>query len=122
MQRKNTLDERRQDDRFKIDGKAIAYYRTHSPKVAEIVDIGRGGLSLSYVGSAELPDSCFELEIVFPDRTDYVDGLPCQAVSDSEIDPGTGTRRCCVRFGELTNHQRDKIQSLIENFCWRAVK
>jgi hypothetical protein len=120
------LADRRRDERYIIKGKALAYYRTHSPKIGEIIDIGSGGLAFSYIGSAELPNSSFDLEVMFPDRTDYLDGLPCMAVSDSEIGSCTsgraGTRRCSVQFGELTKGQKAKIASLIENYCWRAKK
>ena len=118
--------ERRKHERFKIKGKALAYYRTHSPKIGEIIDIGGGGLAFSYIGSAELPNSSFELEVMFPDRTDYLDRLPCSAVSDCEMAPETcgraKTRRCGVRFGELDERQKAKIISLIESYCWRVEK
>jgi hypothetical protein len=120
------LADRRRHERFRIKGKALAYYRTHSPKIGEIMDIGSGGLAFSYMGSAELPNSTFDLEIMFPDRTDYLDALPCKAVSDrmaeSETGERTGTRRCGVRFGDLTEAQETKIASLIENNCWRVEK
>jgi hypothetical protein len=118
--------ERRQHERLEIKGKAVAYYRTHSPKVAEIIDISKQGLAFSYIGSKELPDSSFKIDIVFPDRTDYVEGIPCRYIADCEIDPGTGdcigTRRCSVQFGELTDDQRAKLECLIHNFCWRVSK
>ena len=82
--------ERRQHERLEIKGKALAYYRTHSPKVAEIIDISQQGLAFSYVGSTELPNSSFDIDIVFPDKTDYVEAVPCQYISDCEVDPGTG--------------------------------
>ena len=120
------MKERRQHERLKIKGKAVASYRTHSPKVAEIIDISKQGLSFSYVGSTEQPNSSFEIDIIFPDRTDYVEGIPCRSVSDSEIDPEMGycigTRRCGVQFGELTDDQRAKLERLIHGFCWRVTK
>jgi hypothetical protein len=61
--------ERRQHERLEIKGKALASYRTHSPKVAEIIDISQQGLAFSYVGSTESPNSSFEIDILFPDRT-----------------------------------------------------
>lgn len=104
----------------------LASYRTHSPKVAEIIDISKQGLAFSYVGSTESPNSAFEIDIVFPDRTDYVEGISCPSISDCEIDPGTGdcigTRRCSVQFGGLTDNRRSKIKCLIHNFCWRVTK
>ena len=118
--------ERRIYERLKIKGKAVAYYKTHSPKVAEIIDISENGLAFSYTGSRELPGSSFEIDIVFPDRTDYVEGIPSRYIADCEIDPGTGdcigTRRCSVQFGEITDDQRAKLECLMHNFCWRISK
>ena len=118
--------ERRKHERLKIKGKALAIYRTHSPKVAEIIDINEQGLSFSHVGSKEEPNSSFEIDIVFPDRIDYMEGISCRSVSDCEIDPGTGdcigTRRCGVQFGKLTDDQRAKLERLIHGFCWRVKK
>jgi hypothetical protein len=82
--------ERRQHERLEIKGKALASYRTHSPKVAEIIDISQQGLAFSYVGSTESPNSSFEIDILFPDRTDYVEGISCRSISDCEIDAETG--------------------------------
>ena len=118
--------ERRKHERLKIKGKALASYRTHSPKVAEIIDISEQGLSFSYIGSTEPPNSSFEMDIIFPDSTDYVEGISCRSVSDCESDSETddciGTRRCGVQFDELTDDQRAKIQRLIHGFCWRVTK
>ena len=118
--------ERRKHERLEIQGKALAYYRTHSPKVAEIIDISQQGLAFSYVGSTELSNSSFKIDIVFPDRTDYVEGILCRYISDCEIAPGPGarigSRRCSVQFGELTKDQRAKLECLIHNFCWRVTK
>ncbi len=122
---KNVAD-RRRHERFRIKGKALAYYRSRSPKIGEIIDIGSGGLAFSYIGSAELPKNTFELEVIFPDSTDYLDRLPCSSVSDCETAGEgcgeVGKRRCSVRFGELDKDQKDKIASLIESYCWRVEK
>jgi hypothetical protein len=120
------LADRRRYERYRIKGKALAYYRTHSPKIGEIIDIGSGGLAFSYIGSAELPNSSFDLEVMFPDRTDYLERLPCSAVSDCQLAAETcgraGTRRCGVQFGKLNDRQKAKIASLIESYCWRVEK
>lgn len=120
------LADRRRHERFRIKGKALAYYRTHSPKIGEIIDIGCGGLAFSYIGSAEPSNSSFDLDVMFPDRTDYLDRLPCSAVSDCQMDTDTcgcaGSRRCGVQFGDLDERQKAKITSLIDSYCWRVEK
>ena len=118
--------DRRQHERIEINGKAVAYYRSHSPRVANIIDISQQGLAFSYIGSTEPLNSSLKIDIVFPDRTDYVEALPCRCISACEIDPGTGncigTKRYSLEFLELTSHQRAKIESLIEDFRWSVSK
>ena len=117
---------RRKYKRFKIDGRAFAYYETRSPKIAEITDISIEGVAFSYVGIAEKVNQPFELEIILPDSTRLMEKLPCRTVSDcklvSGMDDGRGTRRCSVQFSDLTDDQRVKIEDFIENYCWRVSK
>jgi c-di-GMP-binding flagellar brake protein YcgR len=120
------LDDRRQHKRFKINGRAFAYYETHSPKIAEITDISTEGISLSYVGSSETVNQTLELEIIPPDSARCMEKLPCRTVSDCQIDAGMdeglGTRRCSVKFADLTEDQRAKVQCFIDDYCWRVSK
>jgi hypothetical protein len=117
------LKERRRHKRFKVEGRVFAYYETYSPKIAEITDIGEGGASFSYTGIPEALNRPLELEMILPDSTRFMEKLPCRTVSDSEIgDGGPKTRRCSVRFEDLTENQKAKIDCFIENYCWRVSK
>ncbi len=122
----NTLAERRQQKRFTINGKALAYYRTHSPKIAEIIDISSRGVALSYVGSAETVNQKLKLEMILPDSTRFMEKMPCKTISDCQIDPGMdenlGTRRCSAQFADLSGDQRAKIACFIKDYCWRVTK
>jgi hypothetical protein len=109
-----------------VDGRVFAYYETHSPKIAEITDIGVGGVAFSYTGNPEVLNENLELEMILPDSTRFMEKLPCRTVSDAEIaagsDGGVRLRRCGVRFENLTDGQKDKINCFIENYCWQASK
>jgi c-di-GMP-binding flagellar brake protein YcgR len=120
------LVDRRRHERFKINGRAFVYYETHSPKVAEIMDISTDGVAFSYVGSTERLNQPLQLEIIVPDSTGFMEKLPCRTVSDcqvcAETDESRGTRRCSVQFADLTDAQKAEIECFIENYCWRVSK
>ena len=116
--------ERRKHQRFKINGRAFAYYETRSPKIAEIVDIGVGGVAFTYKGIAETVNQPLELEIILPDSTRLMEKLPCKTVSDFQIDSDwkgeKAPRRCSVAFSSLTETQKEKLAYFVDNYCWRA--
>ena len=120
------LAERRQHERFRINGRAFVYYETHAPKIAEITDISTDGVAFSYVGSAESVNQQIKLEMILPDSTRFLEKLPGKTISDCQIDSGMdaslGTRRCSVQFGDLTKDQRGKIACFIKDYCWRVSK
>lgn len=117
---------RRQHERFRINGRAFVYYETHTPKIAEIIDISTGGVAFSYVGGAETVNQKLGLEVILPDSTRFMEKLPCKTISDCQIDTGMdeglGTRRCSVHFSDLTDDQRAKIACFINDYCWRVPK
>jgi len=122
---KNLVD-RRQHERFRINGRAFVYYETHQPKIGEITDISNDGVAFSYVGGAETVNQELRLEIILPDSTRFMEKLPCQTISDCQIDPGKGEslgkRRCSVQFANLTDDKRAKIACFIKDYCWRVRK
>ena len=109
------IKERRQHRRHRVKENVFTCCRMHSPKVAEIVDISEGGLAFSYVGKAGSSDEFLELDIVFPDGTDYIDKVPCKTVSDRAV--GADKRRCGAIFGKLTGDHRAKLDYFIRHYC-----
>jgi hypothetical protein len=111
----NIRDERRKYRRFKVDANVLACCRRHSPKVAEVIDVSQAGMAFTYVGRGCSSSDCIELDIVFPDGTDYVDRVPCEPISD--VDMGAGVRRSGARFIKLTKDQGAKLDFFMENYC-----
>ena len=123
MDDRTKLKDRRRHERFKVEGRVFAYYETYSPKIAEITDIGKGGVAFSYTGIPEAVNQGLELEMILPDSTRFMEKLPCRTVSDHENGDGRPeARRCSVCFEDLTENQQAKIDCFIENYCWRASK
>jgi hypothetical protein len=110
----NTI-ERRQHERYQVTDNVFTCCRLRSPKVAEVVDISEGGLAFSYVGKAGPSNEFLELDIVFPDGTDYISKVPCKTVSELAL--GAEKRRCGAVFGKLTGDHRAKLDFFIHNYC-----
>jgi len=123
---KRILTNRRQHERFRINGRAFIYYEAPTPKIAEIIDISTDGVAFSYVGRAEPVNQNLSLEVILPDSTRFMEKLPCKTISDCQIDSATdqglGTRRCSVQFENLADDQRGKIECFINDYCWRVSK
>ena len=110
-----TTTERRQHERYGVNQKVYTCCRLHSPKVAEVLDISNTGLAFTYVGRAGPSDESLELDIVFPDGTDYISKVPCTTVSDLALQ--ADMRRCSVQFGKLSRDQKTKLDFFIRNYC-----
>jgi len=108
-------EERRKYRRFKVNGNVLACCRPYSPKVAEVIDVSTAGMAFSYVGREGSANDLIELDIVFPDGTDYVSKVPCETISDADM--GEGVRRSGARFVELNEEQRAKLDFFIQNYC-----
>lgn len=111
----NIRDERRKYKRYKVNGNVLACCTRHSPKVAEVIDVSTAGMAFTYVGREGSSDDLIELDIVFPDGTDYVGKVPCETISDADM--GAGVRRSGAKFIELTEDQGAKLEFFIQNYC-----
>lgn len=72
-------------------------------------------MAFSYVGKEGPSHELTELDIVFPDGTDYLSELPCETISDADM--GAGVRRSGTKFVELTDEQGAKLDFFIQNYC-----
>jgi hypothetical protein len=113
-------EDRRKYKRFKVIGNVLTCCRLHAPKVAEVIDVSKAGMAFTYVGREGVSDDIIQLDIVFPDGTDYVSKVPCETVSDADM--GTGKRRSGAKFVALTEEQSAKLDFFIQNYCSRDDK
>jgi hypothetical protein len=121
MEEKKILVERRTYRRFKVKHPAFVVFNTQPTRLGEILDISMNGLSFRYmVDSEEVVNQSRDLDILFGDDDFYLDRLPFSTVSDRLSDNGLPfstmiMRRRGVRFGDLNDHQRGKLEYFIEN-------
>ncbi|MDH5299571.1 MAG: PilZ domain-containing protein, partial [Desulfobulbaceae bacterium] len=114
--------ERRRDQRFAVRERAIAVLKAGASftKLGQVVDISRGGLAFDYVLlDAVDPDALSGAEVEVPmvlnilteDGFMALQGAGIQTVSDRSLANDRSfstvqTRRCSVRFRDLTPVQR----------------
>ncbi|MDP2104766.1 MAG: hypothetical protein Q8J76_02135, partial [Desulfobulbaceae bacterium] len=88
------------------------------PEKGELVDISKGGFSFQYVSDTPWPDSSGGGFMVFGNHDSIIANVSAEVVADHIIPCGHGNamivRRCSLKFGNLTEHQR----FMLECFIW----
>ena len=123
--------ERRRDQRFAVRERAIAVLKAGASftKLGQVVDISRGGLAFDYVLlDAVDPDALSGAEVEVPmvlnilteDGFMALQGAGIQTVSDRSLANDRSfstvqTRRCSVRFRDLTPVQRAQLGDFLLN-------
>lgn len=105
--------ERRQAERLRPRGRTLVRIDGILDSFFHIVDISSSGLAFRYLGSDKLDQEAGVVDIVHGDEI-TLRQIPFRAVSDCEIDYGLiPMRRRGVRFGELTESQKNDIDKLL---------
>lgn len=112
----------------KMSGGEIAFslIKSNPPKMGEIIEISRGGLSFSYIENDEELATLSELDILFAEKDFHLSRLPFKAVEDSVmIDESPfnalSMKRMTVRFEKLTAQQKNKIEHLLSHYTTGEV-
>ncbi len=113
--------ERRQSQRFKVQGMVIAVTRPPSLPPGPIKEVSQTGLAFHYRQNGNkwmIPQS---LDIIWADyvATHHLENLPVRTVSDVLIEPEkksneSATRQLAVAFENLTPDQQNQIARLIK--------
>jgi hypothetical protein len=110
--------DRRKHKRFRARDGAFVAIKPSETHVGRLVDVSVGGLAFDYVIGQELPRPPTELEIFVKGGTFRLSSIPCKAIwvktSGQARVTSINKRRCGVRFGELTDHQKVKLKEFIE--------
>jgi hypothetical protein len=117
--------ERRQSKRFQAPPSAFVIYGPYFTTRAQIIDIGREGLSFRYPLVKKPSQGLFDLDILFARGSFYLGKVLVKAVSHTvgqqrpfDTIP---MRRCGMQFMELTRHQRSQLEYFIRNFGMEEV-
>ena len=111
--------ERREHRRCKPETSAFMVAKIrHVTLVCRILDISPAGLAFSCTPYGERLSELCELDILLPHPFCYLQKVPFELISESDIDIGSAigfaTRRRGVKFGNLNQHQKSYLGCLIE--------
>jgi hypothetical protein len=114
--------ERRQHKRYKAQDLIIAFQHEKSAKVAQIINISRGGLAVRYVDEGEWLGNTKEVNILKEIDLLMTD-VPVSVIrdfryTDEEHFTLALERQSCMEFGELSPTQQDRLDYLIMKHCW----
>ncbi len=120
MAARRDVAEQRRYKRFQAKKGAFALSKASVNTLGQIVDIGQGGLAFTYVAWGETTNGISEIDILFAERSFYLQNLPCKVISDSEITlrhpfSSVRMRRLSVEFEELTPKQQSELKYFITN-------
>ena len=122
MKKRKKSVERRKHQRFNVQHDAFAIVSPLSIKRGEIIDIGKGGLSLRCVAGEVRPRSFVQantfLHIFSNDFNACLFRIPIREISDIETDaqdPSNPATRRRVQFGELTDNQIMELDDFIRD-------
>ena len=114
---KKQVVERRKHKRIQVERGAFVGVGPHFEQVGPLIDISMDGLSFRYL-AGEKHAKGLSLDIFMTDRDYYLGYVPFKVVSDSKtrVHPSgcLTTRRCCVKFGGLTESQMSRLEDFIE--------
>lgn len=117
--------ENRNHKRFRPTEAVFVMLKPSHTHVGRLIDISMGGLAFDYLVDGVLPKPPAELEIFVKGGAFRMNGIPCEAIWANTTDEGRVTsirkRKCGVRFGKLTDHQKAKLKELIETYTTGEV-
>ena len=98
----------------------FAVIKSKPVKMGQIININTNGLAFDYIERRGEGMRVFKLDILYAQDTFYLGKLLFKPVFDqvieSEVPVDSFTiRRCGVQFGELTAHQKSRLEFFIHN-------
>lgn len=101
---------------------AMAIIKSRPQCMGEIVEISRSGLSFLYIDTECILKNNCEMDILFIDEDFHLSRLPFKAVEDRSITADTPfdvirMKHLAVKFEELTNKQKSKLDLLLKHFA-----
>jgi hypothetical protein len=118
-------EEKRKFKRFKgKEGAFAAFIRPNELiNLGQVIDISLGGLCFRYLATSDASTECSGIKIFGSNgRFIHVEKVDCTIIYDQEIPNGSweqlSTRRCGVRFENMTIRQQSMLQDFIDHFSF----
>ncbi len=105
---------------------AFAVIKSDPPRMGQIIDAGRDGLSFSYIENGKRLPRTSEMDILFAEKEFHLSRLPFEPIDETVEDEKRpfsthSMKRMTVQFGELTPFQQRQIDHLLEHFTTGEV-
>jgi hypothetical protein len=105
---------------------ALAVIKSKPPKMGEIIEISRSGLSFSYIENDKKLSDFNEMDILFVDEDFYLRCLPFTTVNDSAVHTDSpfnalAMKKLTVCFGSLSKEQKKQLEHVLKNFTTGEV-
>jgi c-di-GMP-binding flagellar brake protein YcgR len=105
---------------------AFAVFKSNPPRMGEIIEISRGGLSFSYIDNATDLTDFSEMDILFVDEDFHLTHLPFKTVEDEAIVDSNRIhtfqmKRQTVKFKNLSDRQKKQLEYVLKNFTTGEV-
>lgn len=113
-------------DRMSKGEIAFAVFKSNPPRMGEIIEISRGGLSFSYIDNETDLSDFNEMDILFVDEDFHLTQLPFKPVQDTAIVDSNRIRtlqmkRQTVKFNKLSACQKKQLEYVLKNFTTGEV-
>lgn len=114
--------ERRQHKRFRAKNLMVTVQQRTKTKIGQVVNISRGGMAVRYVDEGDLLMDAKEVSIM-KNSDFFLTEVPVDVVmdlryNDDEQFSTVIERQSCMKFGDLTPEQLDRLDYLIMKHCW----
>ncbi len=105
---------------------AMAIIKSKPPRMGEIVEISRSGLSFRYIATDRRLEQHCEMDILFIDEDFHLSRLPFQMIEDRSIASDLSfdvlrMKHLAVKFGGLTSKQKLKLDHLLKNYTSGSI-
>jgi hypothetical protein len=104
----------------------FAVIKSKPPRMGQIIEAGRDGLSFSYIENDTTMPGISEMDILFAEKDFHLSRLPFEPVEDKAMVgkrpfSSHSMKRMSVQFGKLSPHQKQQIDHFLENFTTGEV-
>jgi hypothetical protein len=115
-----STDERRRSKRYPVAKKVFLTFRPGFERMGTVKDFSEGGLCFEYLALRKL-DRVEHVEVYIFSRSNnfYLSRIPCEVVYDQSKDrlsilKNAETRRCGLRFGQLSEYQSSSLTAIFK--------
>ena len=119
---KTTATDRRQAPRYALNTDVFLVFRPDFSKLGKLKDVSNGGVAVEYTVLGEHEKIADADVDIFTSGSDYLmlRRVPCTVVYDTKIEKGPlsgiETRRCGLRFEQLSDQQGEQLKVLLNNY------